>query len=427
MELPLHYVWKNKLFAPTGLVTDDGRTVEVIDVGLHNHNAGPDFFNAKIKLDGMLWVGNVEIHEQSSDWYRHGHDGDEAYQNVVLHVVERLEGDVLTKRGERVPQLQLSVPDNVRQNYQELMAEEKYPPCYRIIPHLPLLKTHAWLSALCVERLEQKTLRIANYLERSKGDLEHAFFVALARAFGFGVNSDAFEQWALSVPLMAVGKHRDNLVQVEAFFMGQAGLLSDERVESARRDEYFLQLQREYQFLSHKFSLRPVPYSQWRMLRMRPQNFPQIRLSQLSRLYHEQRINLSRLIETSSIEGLRELLMTATTDYWRTHYVFGKPTVEAPKRINQRTADLLIINAVAPMLFIYGRRVGKDGLCERAYSLLEQIKAETDHITRSWQQAGLCVSSAADSQALLQLRLNYCDRKDCMRCRFGTEYMKQKR
>ena len=214
MELPLHYVWKNKLFAPTGLVTDDGRTVEVIDVGMHNHNAGPDFFNAKIKLDGMLWVGNVEIHEQSSDWYRHGHDGDEAYQNVVLHVVERLEGDVLTKRGERVPQLQLSVPVNVRQNYQELMAEEKYPPCYRIIPHLPSLKTHAWLSALCVERLEQKTLRIANYLERSKGDLEYAFFVALARAFGFGVNSDAFEQWALSVPLMAVGKHRDNLVQV---------------------------------------------------------------------------------------------------------------------------------------------------------------------------------------------------------------------
>lgn len=427
MEKLLHYVWKHKLFPTAPLTGTDGERIEVIDPGLHNGHAGPDFFNAKIKVDGTLWVGNVELHERSSQWYRHGHDRDKAYDNVVLHVTAEADETVRTAAGRRLPQLVLHVPEHVEANYQELLTEEAYPPCWRVIPDMNLLTVHSWLSALTTERLEEKTRRITDWLHRTGGDWEQTLFVTLARNFGFGVNSETFENWAATIPTAAAGKHRDDLFQIEALFLGQAGLLDNTAVDPEHRDGYFGRLQKEYSFLAHKFGLSPIDAGQWKFLRMRPQNFPHVRLSQLALLYHTGRFGFSQLIEAREPEALRELLRTNATPYWETHYTFGTESRTKEKHLQTDSLNLLIINTVIPLLFAYGRHRFDERLSERAFELLEKLPAERNFITRSWQKAGLEVKTAADSQALVQLHRNYCDRKDCLRCRFGCEYLRSRK
>lgn len=425
MEKLLHYVWQRRIYPLRALHTEDGAEVDIIDPGLHNFNAGPDFFNAKVKIGGQLWVGNVEIHERASDWFRHQHQQDAAYNNVVLHVVSVADEQALTLDGKSLPQLVLTVPPEILRNYEELLHEDTFPPCYRIIPHLPDIKKHAWLAALTAERLEDKTNRLRGYLQRTCKDWERTFFIALARNFGFSVNSEAFEEWAFLIEPSAVGKHRDNAFQVEAFFFGQAGLLDDVAVAQERRDDYFCRLQKEYAFLKHKFSLTPMDFHHWKFLRLRPQNFPHVRLSQLVDLYFRQGVNFSRILETRNLNSLRSLLRAEATDYWRRHYTFGTDSVENPKQLQNASLDLIIINTVAPLLFTYGKERLDESLCERAFNLLEETRAEHNFITRSWAAAGLPVRNAADSQALIQLKREYCEKRDCIRCRFGTEYLRK--
>ena len=424
MEKLLHYVWKHKLFPLHQLYAADGRPVEVLDPGLHNQHQGPDFFNAKVKIDGTVWVGNVELHVKSSDWYKHGHEADDRYNNVVLHVAQTLDEEVRTQSGQTLPQLQLDVPERVRQNYQELLEEETYPPCYRVIPHVSEMIAHSWMSALMVERLEEKTRRIESILQDCTGNWERAFFRTLARNFGFGTNAEAFDLWAQHILPQTIEKHRDNLLQVEAMFLGQAGLLSEDLVPEEKRDDYFRQLQREYKFLAHKFSLTPMDVRQWRFLRMRPQNFPHIRLSQLAMLYHRQQCNLSMLLEVRSREDIHRLFSTSVTPYWETHYTFGEESTAHAKRLQTASLDLLLINTAAPLLFAYGRSHFAEEKCELAFELLESTPPEHNFITRSWAKAGIRAENAGDSQSLIQLRRTYCDRKDCLRCRFGCEYLK---
>ena len=424
MEKLLHYVWQHKLFPLTQLTTIEGLSVEVIDPGLHNSNAGPDFFNAKVKIDNTMWVGNVEIHERASDWFRHKHDTDPAYDSVILHVVGISDCEIPVKNQRILPQMELGIPDDVLRNYRELLAEEAFPPCYRVIPEIPTLIVHSWMSALTTERLENKTKRIEEWLRKTDGDWQRTFFITLARNFGFGTNADAFEEWATHIPMMAVGKHRDDAFQVEAFFFGQAGLLSNDIVPGERRDDYFIRLQREYEFLAHKFSLTPMNVKLWKFLRLRPQNFPHIRLAQLVNLYHSQQADLSRLLECDSIEALMGLFNTRVTSYWENHYTFGEESTAHSKILQPASLRLLLINTAAPLLFAYGRYHMDESRCERAFELLEKLEAEQNYITRSWKKAGISVDNAADSQALIELRKNYCDRKDCLRCRFGCEYLR---
>ena len=412
------------------LTTSDGRELEIIDPGLHNRNAGPDFFNAKIKIGGMLWVGNVEIHDRASDWYQHGHDSDPRYDNVVLHVCEVVDTEVHTSEGHYIPQVQLSVPQQVREHYEELLKTDQYPPCYRIIPDLTPLTVHSWMAALQTERLERKTEDIRHRAELCGGSWEDAYFVTLARNYGFGINSDAFEQWALNVPLSAVAHHRDDLFQVEAIFMGQAGLLELDAIpkhyqEDALADGYFARLRNEYQYLAHKFGMKPMDTAHWNFLRLRPQNFPHIRLSQLANLYYEGRASLSQLIDCTTVDELKTLLTTHVTPYWETHYTFGSLSSKNTKRLSASSINLLIINTAIPVLFAVGRHRQKEELCDRAFDLLEQLRPENNHIIRLWQQCGLPVRSAGDSQALIQLKREYCNRRDCLRCRIGYEYLKQ--
>ena len=482
MEKLLHYVWKHRLFPLTPLATTQGQEVEVIDPGLHNSNAGPDFFNAKVRIGGTLWVGNVEVHDKASEWYSHRHDRDAAYDNVVLHVVGDADTDVTTANGGRPPQLVLPVPQTVSDNYAELLSTDSYPPCYRVIGSLPRLTVHSWMSALQTERLQQKTEAIEQRVKAAEGAWERAFFTTLARNFGFGVNGDAFEAWANALPLDAAAHHRDDPFQIEALFLGQAGLLNVAAVAERRQietaaDSYFQRLSKEYDYLAHKFRLTPMDGRQWRFLRLRPQNFPYIRIAQLVHLYCSRHCSLSIMADCETLDDARRMLSTETTPYWHNHYTFGQetadstkgltecsvqqaegagrrseeetlpssdgkgllvetggrrsegealPSAKSAKRLSKASKDLLIINTVVPMLYAYGRHTASDKLCHRAFAFLEELKAENNTIVRMWQQCGLPVENAGDSQALIQLKRQYCDRKDCLRCRFGYEFLKVK-
>ena len=421
MEQLLHYVWKHKIFPLKELKTTTGQQVEVIDTGLANTDAGPDFFNAKLKLDGVLWIGNIEIHERSSDWFKHGHHADTGYNSVILHIASEIDTEISRSNGERIPQIQLICPEAVRTNYKELLETDSYPPCYRIIPSLSPFTAHSWMSALQMERFEQKATLLNERLKRCQGNWEDAFFITLARNFGFGLNGDAFETWAHQLPFRAVDKHRNDLFQIEAIFFGQAGILED-----SDGDGYYLRLKKEYIYLQHKFELIPMNTSLWRFLRLRPTNFPHIRIAQLACLYHRAYGLLSRIMETETLQGVRDILKGGTSEYWLTHYTFGGSSPSRPKTLSNTSLDLLIINTVVTFLYAYGLHKGNPVLCARAGSFLEELKAENNYITRMWEQCGMKASNAADSQALIQLKKEYCDKKKCLYCRIGYEYLKRK-
>lgn len=423
MEQLLHYVWKHKIFPLSELRTTTGLPVEVVDAGRHNHHDGPDFFNAKLKIDGTLWVGNVEIHSLASDWMRHGHDKDKAYDSVIMHVAGNVDCEVFRTNGEPIPQLRLACPEEVEKHYEELLHADRFPPCHGVLGTLPGLIVHSWLSALQSERLEQKAALINDRLQRRNHHWEDTLFATLARNFGFGTNGDAFETWAGLVSLRAVDKHRDNLLQVEAIFLGQAGLLED----TACPDAYYLLLQKEFRYLQHKFDLPRMDGSLWRFMRVRPANFPYIRLAQLAYLYHTGDGLLSRVIEAGTLKDLSRLFAVRTSVYWETHFDFKKASARKIKTIGAKSLNLLVINTVVPFLYAYDRYKADETLCQRAGRLFEELAAEDNHVIRMWSEAGLPVSTAADSQALIQLQNEYCAPKKCLYCRFGYEYLKRNR
>ncbi|MDO4171457.1 MAG: DUF2851 family protein [Prevotellaceae bacterium] len=391
MERLLHYTWRHKLLPLATLRTTDGRIVEVVSPGQYNiSNAGPDFFNAKVRLDGELWAGNVEMHTKASDWYRHHHDSDSAYDSVVLHVVEVADMDTVTSQGRRVPTMELHIPEGLMADYRELLTAEKYPPCHKVIPTLPRMKVHSWLNALQTERLERKTIAMTGRVQAMGGSWEDGYFATLARNFGFGINGEAFEAWAQCMPMRAVDKHRDNLFQVESMFLGQAALL--DRVDS--------RYSAEYKYLQRKFGMTPMDGTIWRYLRTRPQNFPHRRLMQLALMHHERRTSLGALLECRSAKDIGNL--------------YG---------MKGKKLDLLIINTAIPTIFAYGQHHAKEYLCERAYRLLEETGPEDNSIVRLWEDCGLKAENAGDTQALIQLRNEYCDTKNCLRCRFGFEFL----
>lgn len=431
MEDLIQYVWKHKLFPSASLQTTDGYPVEIIDPGTTNRNDGPDFFNAKIKIAGTLWVGNVEIHVRASDWYTHKHDTNKRYDTVILHVAKTVDRQVLRTDGTPIPQVELKIPTNIEDNYKALSATDRSaPPCRRIIPKLSNLTIHSYMTSLLYERFDMRAAQITARYETHDKNWNDALFSTLARSFGFGANGEAFEEWARSIPFRTVDKHADSLLQIEAIFFGQAGLLNDDAVpaychQSLQNDNYFQTLRNEYAFLAHKFNLHPMSHTQWNFLGMRPANFPHIRLAQLARLYFEKRISVSNLLTATDRDALADILRIEASSYWDTHYGFAS-TTSAPikKRITDSTITLLLINTIAPFFYCYGQRKDNERYCEMAISLLEQLKAENNYIIREWIECGLLVKHAADSQALIHLKKQYCNRRDCLRCRIGYEYLK---
>lgn len=402
MEKLLHFAWKHKILPLRPLLTTEGESVEVIDPGQANRNQGADFFNAKVKIGQTVWAGYVEIHVKASDWFRHGHHEDARYNNVVLHVVQTADAQAVTQDGKALPTLQIDFPAHMLTRYQELCQTDDYPRCHRVVASIPSLKVHSWMEQLLAERLDGKSARILKRVKESRGDWEQAAFATLARSFGFGINGELLEEWAAHVPLAAAAKHRNNLLQVQALFLGTAGLIGHLGPHDGCDAQ---KAEAEYAYLAHKFSLPAPPPFLWRYLRTRPYNFPHVRILQLAAVFHHGGAQLHALLAASDTALLQRCLQ-------------GAP-------LSVSAIRLIAINTVAPLLYAYGQAQGNDTLVSRAMDLLESLPAENNYIIRQWSACGLEAGTAAHSQALIQLKREYCDRYDCLRCHFGYEYLKQ--
>jgi hypothetical protein len=420
MEDLLQYAWKYRLYSEVDLCTAEGIRVTVIDAGMQNRDAGPDFFNAKVRLGDTLWAGCVEVHRRSSDWYAHRHDRDAAYDSVILHAVEEIDAEVYRTNGEPVPQVAIRVLPEVREHIEWLLSRDSPSPCLERVGEVAPVHLSAWLSALASERLERKTEAVSRLLERHGNDWNEVFYVSLMRSFGLGANSDAFERLAASLPFQYILKRRNDRTAVEALLFGQAGLLGGEN-----DDPYFRLLQREYLFLQRKHGLQPVDGFLFKKLRMRPVNFPHVRLAQLAAFWCRNDTLFSEMLENCSPKMLGERFEVSVSEYWMTHYHFGKPSPKRPKNIGRSALTIILINTVAPMLFAYGRKKQASEYCARALELLESLPAEQNSLVALFMQAGVAAKNASDTQALIQLRREYCERKKCLYCRIAYHLVRK--
>ncbi|MDR3184605.1 MAG: DUF2851 family protein [Prevotellaceae bacterium] len=414
----LHFLWKYLLFDRQHTTTTSGEEIEVVSPGQHNTDAGPDFFNAKIRIGGTLWAGNVEIHFRASDWKRHAHHHNDAYHNVILHVVTENDDVIVRNDGQAVPAFVMTYDPVLEDRYKALLAAPLPVPCAPHVRHIQPIHMIHFLGRLLVERLELKAENIKQALAFTNNEWNAAFHQLLFHAFGFGINTAAFELLAKNTPYKVTGKHRNTLLQLEALLFGQAGML-----QGPAKDEYHGMLQKEYCFLQEKFRLVPLEAHLWKFLRLRPSNFPTIRLAQLAQFLHRAPpiIHLMEAWDKHSERELYALFDLQASEYWDTHFVFGKPSPPQPKKLGQASIYNLIVNLAIPYLFTYAQYHRYDSLRETALELLEKCPPEENHILRQWQQIGVKAQNAFHSQALIQLQTAYCDKKRCLYCPVGAE------
>lgn len=402
-EILLHYIWEHCLWAGYPQQTTDGRTVEILSVGEHNRDAGPDYSHARVRIDGREWVGNIEIHVSSSDWARHRHHLDPAYDTVILHVVRTADKPVFNSRGEAIPQCALQYPDG--QDYLSGLFEAATTMdsahgrigCAEQLLQEPGLMTDGWRQTLLMKRLECKRASIERLLAITKGSWEHALYISLARNFGFHTNSVPFEELAINTPLSYLQKHRDNLFQLTAILLGQAGFLEDSQL--SQEDEEKQRLAREYAFLRTKFGLTPLQKSVWKQARMRPQNSPEKRIRQFALLLHQSEALMSRILDTERLE-----------DFLPVFEVAG---------LGRSSIDILLINTVIPYKYAYAVLRNNPAQADEAAALLRRIAPEDNTVIRKWRVLGQQVKDAADTQALLHLFQNYCQHHECLNCEVG--------
>lgn len=417
-ESILHYVWRFRLFQKD-LKTTDGKEIEIIDVGIPNTNEGPDFFNAKIKIEGKVWAGNIEIHHSSNEWKQHNHHTNKNYNSVILHVVKNANCDVLNEQQQPITQCEITYPKYVDENYEFLIQSNTSIPCRNFIGTLPSIHLNSWISNLLFERLERKANHIYDLLSRFNNSWEDVFYVLLSRNFGFGLNSDSFERLALSLPLKYIQKQGDNIVQIEALLFGQAGMLTD----CNKRDEYFDLLQKEYDFLCNKYTLQPLDTLLFKKLRTRPTSLPEIRVAQLAALLHSSQRLFSKIISCEDPGRIRLMFHINASEYWQTHYTFGMASEKKSKYLGDTSLDVILINTVAPILFAYGKKTDNEMLCERAIRFLETLAPEKNSITRDFSKMMVPLRNAADSQAIIQLKREYCELRKCLFCRVGHQFL----
>ncbi|WP_165021296.1 MULTISPECIES: DUF2851 family protein [unclassified Dysgonomonas] len=421
MEDILHYVWKFRLFQKD-LKTTTGTPIEVIDVGLSNTNEGPDFFNAKIKIGDKLWAGNIEIHRSSSDWTKHKHQTNKSYNSVILHIVEKVDCAVYNELQQEVPQCEITYPKHIDENYSFLIHSNTDIACCNYIGSTPPFHMNSWMNSLLIERLERKSNHISDLLKQFNNSWDDVFYILLSRNFGFGLNSDSFERLAQSLPLKYIQKQGDNLIQIEALLFGQAGMFDD--IE--KKDDYFVLLQKEYEFLRNKYELEPLDLYIFKKLRTRPTAFPQIRIAQLAALLHSSHGLFSKIISCQDIGRIRLMFHVNASEYWQTHYQFGVTSERKSKYLGDASLDIILINTVAPILFAYGKAINSEEHCERALLFLETIKPELNSITKRFSKLKVPLKNAADSQAIIQLKREYCELRKCLFCRVGHQLLTMK-
>lgn len=411
MEELMYYVWQQRLFS--SIETLDGQPLDVIHPGLRNQEVGPDFFNAKIRYDGLLWVGNVEMHIRSSDWYRHHHQDNRVYDSVILHVVLQADAQIHLHDGSDLKTVVMHIPNDVMRRYYDLCGYPSGVSCVPLLPgqtpsynsisclpritEIPSIILHDWINALAVQRMLDKMRRVQQTVETDMKSWEEGFYTILLRSLGTGTNGDAMERLARSLPYSHLLHHRDNLLQLRAMLLGQAGLIHTSMTD------YGL-LKREYDFLRNKFGLKPLDDSVWRMSRLRPQASPINRLEAFAALLWTHQNLLSEVLEAQSLDQIEHIFSV--------------------KGLGKFTVRILIINAVIPTLLSYYRWQGDDERCEQALSLLEQLPAEDNRYIKQWVEAGIPVRSALDSQALIHLIQHYCQPHKCLHCRLGCWLIK---
>lgn len=411
----LHFIWKNRLFEPVNLLTCEGEPVEIVNTGRHNTHAGPDFFDARIRINQTLWAGNVEIHLRASDWNRHGHQTDPLYRNTILHVVA--ENDIIVRNdaGAAIPAVEIGWAQTIEHNYESLMEQHDWVNCASRLNKVDPFRIRFFLNGLAIERIQKKISVIENLMSGMKDDWSETFYLLLARSFGFRQNGDPFEMLARSLPLHIIQRHRLSLVQVEALLFGQAGLLG----EPTLFEEYPQQLVKEYVFLSAKYNLKPMPGHLWKFMRMHPRNFPTIRMAQFAGVLHASPSLFTKLIGVKSMDIYRSLLRTGISTYWDTHYTFCKTTKKEEKRMGEGSFQSIVINVVVPFLFLYGERHNKQELKDHALKMMEELPAEDNVILRQWTSSGITPINALESQALIHLHHEYCEPAKCLECGIG--------
>lgn len=411
-ERLLQYIWQFQYFNAKDLLTEEGESLQVIHPGTLNTNQGPDFTDAKIKIDNTVWAGSTELHINTSDWKNHKHSADKNYRNVVLHVVWNADVDLELPFSTLV--LQDKVPKMLLHKYAELMNTDSFIPCEKNIQLVNELTWQSWKERLLVERLEAKTKQVFDYLDKNNNHWEETLWWLIAKNFGIKLNSVAFEKIAQSISINILAKHKEQVHQVEALLFGQAGLLDFKFTE-----DYPKLLQREYQFLKNKYNLKKIEGSLV-FLRMRPLNFPTIRLAQLAMLVHESLHLFSKLKESRELKEVRSLLQLTANDYWHYHYVFDEPTAFKKKKLGNQMLDNILINTVIPVLFAYGHYHNENIFKDKALKWFEEIRAEKNTITKGFTLLHVANKTAFDSQSLIQLKNEYCNKKRCLDCSVGN-------
>lgn len=418
-ERLLHFIWQYQYYNQTCLTTGKGEPVQVIYPGQYNRDQGPDFSNAKIKIAGNTWAGTVELHINSSDWKKHGHDADENYRTVILHVV--WEDDKTASTANEIPVLVLEgrVPAILLQRYNSLMLSDSFIACQHSISEIRDISWNSWKDRVLVERILRKAKAVEQYLQQNNYHWEETFWWLLARNFGIKVNADAFEEMARSIPLTVLAKNKSQIHQLEALLFGQAGLL-----RGSFDEDYPILLQSEYKFLQRKYNIQPIA-TPLHFLRMRPGNFPTIRLAQLAMLIYGSSHLFSKIKDAASLEEIKNWLNCIANDYWHYHYRFDEAAAYRQKNLGKSMVNNIIINTVVPVLFAYGHYHKEQQYKDKALQWLEQSEAENNHIIRGFGKLGIQCKSAYDSQGLIELKTQYCDSKRCLDCGVGNYLLKQ--
>ncbi|WP_373516161.1 DUF2851 family protein [Pricia sp.] len=418
----LHFIWKYKKLQLDDLVGTNKQPIRIVETGTHNHLAGPDFFNAQVIIGGQLWAGNVEIHLNSSDWYAHHHEQDANYNNVILHVVWEDDAAVFRSDNSEIPTLELRscIPPGVLDAYQKLFDKNgvQFINCEKNIGHVDNFIIENWLERLYFERLERKSQFVFELLESSKNDWEQVLFAMLLKNFGLKINGASFLSLARALDFSTVRKLQSDSLALESVFYGMSHLLDSEEIP----DDYYIQLKKEYVHFKNKFDLGEGNVQKPEFFKLRPPNFPTIRLSQLANLYTKHQNLFSRVIHASQLEELYELFEVSASAYWNEHFTFGKTSKKSIKRLTKSFIDLLIINTLLPLKFCYAQHQGKEAN-EEIIQIISQIKKEENSIIVNFDHHGISIGNAKESQAILQLYNEYCTRNKCLQCAVGNRLL----
>ncbi len=412
----LQYIWKNSLLTLSRYTACTGEHIEIVSPGTLNRDGGPDFTDAKIRIDGTLWAGNVEIHSRASDWEKHRHDSDPAYDNVILHAVFENDRPCFTSTGRRIPGISLQVAPGIERNYRMLLKSSQPVRCERELGNLDPFLISFWFNSLSVERIRDRTHQIFELMDSMHNSWESAFYIHLARSFGLRINALPFELLAKSLPYTILLKHKHSIHQIESLLFGQAGFLDREDA-----DPYFRSLQKEYLFLKKKYRLTPLPPGIWKFMRLRPANFPTRRIAQFAALLQKNERLFDQTMRDYDLSHILTTYSAEVSDYWKKHYTFGKGTpVDNSGKMGKSSLYLLISNSIVPFKFACGIRSGREALKENAVNILEELPAEMNHTIRYWKNLGIKIRHAGDSQAVLQLANHYCREARCLDCQIGN-------